>query len=399
MTAGPAKLRPGPPTLACLRCEWRATPSGYLTGCPDCGGLLDAAYDLGRVRLGDPDGDPNGDPLSRFADLLPCPPGSVPAGHGITSTPLIRLDGARYGVGTVLLKWEGAHPTGSTKDPMALVALAHLYARGVRAFAFSSTGNTTAAFARALPYWPDLRAHVFVPAGFPVPPVVPANLHVHLVPGDYVLAQRAARDHCRDGVTAEGGFASVGRREGLKVAYLEALLAAPVPVSVAVQAVSSGMGTLAAARAVAELAGLGLRTGPVRLVAAQQQSCAPMVSAFRAGAPAIRPADVVPQPAGLAVATLLGDPSASYPYVRAALLRTGGTLIGVCAQDMVTARDELAGLGLDVCFSAATALAAVRRLVAAGQAGDGDVVLVNLTGSRRSLAGQCEAGVVPAGNP
>ena len=182
-------------------------------------------------------------------------------------------------------------------------------------------------------------------------------------------------------------------------AYLEALLAAPVPVSVVVQAISSGMGTLAARRAVVELTALGRLSAPVRVVAAQQERCAPMVAPFHAGCARLRPQDVVPRPSGLAVATLLGDPSASYPYVREALLATGGTLVGVPGADLRTARDELDGLGLDACFAAATALGAVRHLVAAGQAGPDDVVLVHLTGSRRSLAGRAEtvrAGV-PAG--
>jgi threonine synthase len=215
------------------------------------------------------------------------------------------------------MKWEGAHPTGSTKDPMAVVALADMYARGVREFAFSSTGNTTGAFARALLCRPELTAHVFVPAGFPSPPGVPPNLVVHQVAGDYVEAQRAAGAFCRDGaVVAEGGFASVGRREGLKIAYLEALLAAPRPPTLVVQAISSGMGMLAAGRAIEQLRALGLLAATPRLVAAQQDSCAPMVTAFTAGSPVIRSVDVVPAPAGRAVATRLGDPSASYPYVR-----------------------------------------------------------------------------------
>jgi hypothetical protein len=56
----------------------------------------------------------------------------------------------------------------------------------------------------------------------------------------------------------------------------------------------------------------------------------------------------------------------------------------------VHARGELARLGLDACFASATALAAVRRPVATGQATSRDVMLVNLTGSRRSAAGRAE---------
>jgi len=76
------------------------------------------------------------------------------------------------------------------------------------------------------------------------------------------------------------------------------------------------------------LTALGRLSVPVRVVAAQQERCAPMVAPFHAGCARLRPQDVVPRPSGLAVATLLGDPSASYPSVREALLATGGTLAG-----------------------------------------------------------------------
>ncbi len=372
--------------LACVRCRTKLTRQAYVTACQGCGGLLDAVYDLQRAVIGCPDLDP----LSRFAELLPVPPAAFPVAHGIASTPLIELDADAAIPVPVYAKWEGAHPTGSAKDPMAVVALAYLYQCGVRAFAFTSTGNTTAAFARALWMWPELTGHVFAPAGFPLPARAPRNLNVHEVPGDYATAHRAVAAFCCDGVAAEGGFFNVGRREGLKLAYLEALLAAPRPPTVIVQAVSSGMGIVAAAKAVAELAGLGLLRRPPRLAAVQQVSCAPMVGSFEAGAAALRPADVIVAPRGRAIATLLGDPSSSYPYVREAVLRSGGMLAAVCDTDIVAALRSLRRRGLDACFSSATAFGAVAGLRRSGSITADDVVLVNLTGSARSAAGQQE---------
>jgi threonine synthase len=371
--------------LTCVRCAGCQPGTGYLTACRECGGLLDAGYDLGRARIG-PAGQ---DPFRRFGDLLPAVPAAFPATseHGIASTPLVALEPGVYA------KWEGGHPTGSAKDPMAIVALAHMRTRGVRAFVFSSTGNTTAAFARALAFWPDITGHVFVPAGFPPPACPPPNLVVHEVPGDYAAAHHAAARHAgrHDRLVPEGGFFSVGRREGLKLAYLAALLDAPAPPTVVVQAVSSGMGILAAGKAAAELTSLGLLPHPPRLIAVQQESCAPMVASFLAGAEALRPGDVVPDPDGPAVATLLGDPSASYPYVRDAVLASGGALAATSAADIGAAYTHARWrLGLDVCFAAATALGALPGLRRAGLIRDGDVVLVNLTGSARSAAGQRE---------
>jgi threonine synthase len=386
--------------LSCVRCAVCQPGTGYLTACRQCGGLLDAEYDLSEAMIGPP----GQDPFGRFRDLLPAAPSAFPATaeHAITSTPLIELDaaeatGERAAGVTVYAKWEGGHPTGSAKDPMAIVALAHMQARGVRGFVFSSTGNTTAAFARALAFWPDVTGHVFVPAGFPPPACPPPNLVVHEASGDYASSHLAAARHAErhadshNCLVPEGGFFSIGRREGLKLAYLEALLDAPAPPTVVVQAVSSGMGILAAGKAAAELTALGLLPHQPRLIAVQQESCAPMVASFLAGAARLRPGDVIPDPDGPAVATLLGDPSASYPYVRDAVLAGGGALAATSAADIGAAFTHARWrLGLNICFSAATALGALPGLRRAGLIRDGDVVLVNLTGSARSAAGQRE---------
>lgn len=373
--------------LICVSCRATQDDGSYLIACTQCGGLLDAVYDLGRAAAGPA----VLDPISRFADLLPVTPAVIPAAHAIVSTPLIELDVGEAIPVPTYAKWEGTHPTGSAKDPMAIVALAYMHEQGVRAFAFCSTGNTTAAFARALRMHPGLTGHVFVPAGFPSPAGPPPNLITHEVAGDYAEAHRATAAMCGDGVIAEGGFFSVGRREGLKLAYLEALLGMPRPPTVLVQAVSSGMGIVAAGKAVAELTAMGLLAQRPRLVAVQQASCAPMVASFHAGASTLRLADVIRAPHGQAVAILLGDPSASYPFVRDAVLHSGGTFVAPAAADISAACRCLRDRGLDVCFSSATAMGALAELRRSGWLTPDDVVLVNLTGSARSAAGRQEA--------
>jgi hypothetical protein len=103
--------------LACVRCRSVATIQQYLTACPACGALLDAVYDLHgdlrhELRAGG-SGRDDADPLSRFARLLPLPLSAIPAGHGITSTPLIPLDATAGIPMPAWAKWEGAHPAGS----------------------------------------------------------------------------------------------------------------------------------------------------------------------------------------------------------------------------------------------------------------------------------------------
>ncbi|HLX49731.1 MAG TPA: pyridoxal-phosphate dependent enzyme [Streptosporangiaceae bacterium] len=373
--------------LACVSCGTRQDGAGYHTACSCCGGLLDTVYDLSRAAIGEP----SLDPVSRFAGLLPARPAAFPPGHGVVSTPLIQLETGDAVPVTTYAKWEGGQPTGSAKYPMAVVALTYMHERGVRGFTFSSTGNTTAAFASALRMWPGMTGHVFAPAGFPVPTDAPPNLIVYEVPGDYAKAHHVAAAMRFDGAVAEGGFFSVGRREGLKLAYLDALLAAPRPPTVVVQAVSSGMGIVAAAKAAGELAAMGLIERKPRLVAVQQASCAPMAASFQAGAAALRPGDVIQAPQGRAIAILLGDPSASYPYVRAAVASSGGTVTEVPDPDITAALHCLRRHNLDPCCSSATALGALAGLRRSGWITDADVVLVNLTGSARSAAGRQEA--------
>jgi threonine synthase len=88
---------------------------------------------------------------------------TVSLGEG--STPLLpapRLS-ARLGV-EVLLKWEGANPTGSFKDRGMTVAISRALARGAEAVVCASTGNT-AASAAAYAARAGLPAYVLQPAG------------------------------------------------------------------------------------------------------------------------------------------------------------------------------------------------------------------------------------------
>jgi threonine synthase len=88
---------------------------------------------------------------------------TVSLGEG--STPLLpapRLS-ARLGA-DVLLKWEGANPTGSFKDRGMTVAISRALARGAQAVVCASTGNT-AASAAAYAARAGLPAYVLQPAG------------------------------------------------------------------------------------------------------------------------------------------------------------------------------------------------------------------------------------------
>lgn len=351
--------------------------------CDGCHSLLDPEYpptELGRGPSW----------LDRFAAVLPVGPDydrTLPA----APTPLRTWpEGAgRAGVGDLVLKDETVNPTYSTKYRMAVVAVEYARALDLDTFVFSSTGNSAAAFAHVLDHRADMTARYYWPRSSPLPAEVDASPQIEVIPvdaGGYTAAQRAARD---DGVAPhEGGFFNLGRREGLKVAYLEAFEQLGHLPTVIVQAISSGMGLWAARRAADEFA---RRTGTTgrspRLVGAQSAACAPMASAWADGSPTIRPCDVVDVPSGIARAILLGDPSASYPYVHQVVTGTGGAIIDVPDDRVCRAqRDVAAETGIDVCESSAVALAAASGLAGAGLAGPSDEVLALLSGGSRSAA-------------
>jgi threonine synthase len=129
---------------------------------------------------------------------------------------------------------------------------------------------------------------------------------------------------------------------------------------------------------------MGRIARPPRLLCVQQETCAPMVRAFEAGSPVIRPRDIVQEPTGIAKAILRGDPTKAYPHVRKIVLESNGGFVAVSETEIRDARSMVEDLeGISPCFSASTALAGLVRLVRRGEFPRKDTVLINLTGSDR----------------
>jgi threonine synthase len=362
-----------------VRCDGCAGPADPLAGrCEMCGSPASPVYPRGALAVRD---GVTGDSLKRYRATLPV---ADPALYRlpVARTPLVEL--APLAGRRVFGKVEGALPTGSTKDRLVAVALPYLLERGVRRFAFSSTGNTAVAYAHGLHVYPELEARVYVSPRVDRSTLapIPSNLGVAVVNGDYALASARARaEGTRSGFVPEGGFFNIGRREGAKLAYREALedLAHEgVEVGAIVQAVASGLGIYAAARAIEELRAAGtIHTRP-RLFCAQQASCAPMVAAYRAGDRTPPERHVVRDPTGIAPALLLGDPFGSYASVAREVRRSGGDFVAVPDGEVAQVlRDRRAGAP-PVGASAAVALAASRRV--APTLASGESLLVLLTG-------------------
>jgi threonine synthase len=372
----------------CVVCG-REPPAGFQPLCA-CGGMIDVAYDLANARLRDSD-----DSLERYFDLLPLVSSDHCFPEPMRATPCVhaRRLGAELDLPYLYLKDESALPTGTTKDRMAAVALPYLIEKGTRDFCTSSTGNSSTSYARLMQLTQACHLHLFTAERF-LHRVdctdSPQVTHYGLRDATFVEAfEQAGRFARRHGYTSERGFFNPGRREGLKLAFLEAAEQIPAPVDWYVQAVSSAMGVVGTFKGAKELCAMGLLPRPPRLLCVQQDGCNPMARAFRAGSAEIRPQDIVERPTGIADAILRGNPTRAYPHVRRNVLESGGGILDVCESEIREARHLIEDLeGLSPCFSASAAFAGLMRGVREGLISGKDTLLVSLTGSDRKRDGE-----------
>lgn len=370
--------------LVCVTCG-KLQGSGYKPVCEECGSLTNPVYNLDKTRLRESD-----NPFERFADLLPLRDRSLlPRDAGYTPVVKSRNLGARFGLQHLYLKNETVLPTKTTKYRMAAVALPYLYECGVGHFCTSSTGNTSTAYASLLPNTPDLKMTLFTASDF----IHRVNYREHPRISHFILdgasfseAFDTAGAYARmRGHTSERGFFNPGRREGLKLAFFEAVDQLPRSIDCYVQAVSSAMGVFGTFSGARELLAMGLIRRLPRLLCIQQSSCAPMARAWCDGADSIGEEYIVDNPRGIAEAILRGNPSRVYPYVKEVVRESRGEIAFVSDVDIRQARNLLLDEeGIDVCFSAATAMAGLIRLSRQGLVSKDETILVNLTGKDRN---------------
>lgn len=367
----------------CIQC---GAADGELTRwrCRHCGGAMDAIYDLTGVSIVD-----SPDPLVRYARLLPVRDRSALrwTGEGNTGTIHAENLGRRLGLSALFVKDETANPTRSTKDRMASVALARFAELGVRSLALASTGNSSTAYVRAARLLGGFDLHIFVGEKFltRLNYADHAGVSTYVIESDFVAAGEYAKRFCAArGMLFEGGFFNPARREGLKLAYLEAFDQLPVQPRYVFQAVSSGMGLLGAYKGAVEYRALGRLGELPAFVGVQQDSCSPMARAYAAGVPTLDRQYVVPNPTGIAEAILRGDPTQAYPYINTICRSTGGQILGVSTEEIRAAHRLVQELeGLQVCYSSATAVAGLIALRQRGEIEPDAPILVNLTGGVR----------------
>ncbi|MDI9442824.1 MAG: threonine synthase [Planctomycetota bacterium] len=148
--------------------------------CPDCGSLLDVAYDWDRLsvppslRWFEQKWSRRGDPhclsgVWRFHELLPFVPVETCVTIGEGQTLLQAADAvAKYvglSPGRLFLQYEGMNPSGSFKDNGMSAAFSHARFVGASRAACASTGNTSASLALYCSVTKLMRAVIFVGSG------------------------------------------------------------------------------------------------------------------------------------------------------------------------------------------------------------------------------------------
>ncbi len=340
-------------TLRCLDCGAHSNPSLRLS-CPNCGGLWEIEYQ--RLPPGD--------------IRLPATP--LPLGEG--STPTIAFDWAAARSVRLDLKLEFLSPTGSFKDRGASLLIGAAWGFGVSEFVEDSSGNAGAALA-AYGAAARMKAHIFLPADaasakFAQIEAVGATPHP-------VAGPRSAATEAAEAFAREQGlpFLSHNRNpyfsEGMKPAAAE-IVAYGLPDSI-VLPVGNGSLLIGLHRGFEELRQIGTIERIPRLHAIQASAVSPLAAAYRNHA-------APPPGATIAEGIAVSEPP-RLAQMLSAIRETDGSATAVSELEITNAHREIGQRGLYVEPTSAVPFAALPRLVERGLIGEGERVLIPVTGS------------------
>jgi threonine synthase len=320
--------------LTCIDCG-AVYPLTYRLECSACRGLLELRYDIARMRAAGP-GLLAGSGLWRYAPVLPIadPAHRVTLGEG--GTPLLdcpRL-ARELGVRRLLLKFDGANPTGTVKDRSSATAVGAALRFGYRATSVVSSGNAGSSIA-AYSARAGLRSLIFAYERASAPKL----LHMAATTTDLIIYKGVYDDLIKiwDRLVEDHLFFDCGasrnayKQEGKKtLAYEIAEQTGWAVPDVVVAPVAVGETFIATARGFREMREAGWIARAPLMVAAQARRANAVTSAFRDGM-AIAPLKI-----GYTVAEGLaaGDPGKKGEWVLR-LLREGKGVAGDAEDDEI----------------------------------------------------------------
>lgn len=380
--------------LACSWCGAAQAAAGPGRRCDSCHGPLVVQVDLDSLKPASAGTaglrDEHLPGLWPWFDLLPVVDRKSVVTLGEGNTPLLEAGRLRRAVGieTLLLKDETRNPTGSFKDRMLAVGIAHAVEQGHDTVAVQSSGNVGAA-AAAYAARAGIRAKVFVPRTAPAEKLLQARMYGadvlridHDSPAEIFDLLTWACEEFGWHLVSTAAIYNPFTLEGAKTIAYELVheLGDELP-DWLVTPVGGGGNLGSLWRGLLDLRALGLVDRLPRMVGVQAAGCAPFVEALETGRtpqealshrwPSIRTV------AGAIADDVVFDAHIALPAVR----ESGGTPVAVEDAEMLAmvaalARDE----GIFVEPAAAAGLAAIKRLVENGRIARRDRVVCLLTG-------------------
>jgi threonine synthase len=313
--------------------------------------------------------------INAYRDRLPVTDRTPVVTLNEGNTPLLDAPRLSEQVGArVLLKIEGANPTGSFKDRGMTVAISKAAEEGAKVVVCASTGNTSAS-AAAYAARAGIRAYVVVPQGkIALGKLSQAVMHgarVIQIEGNFDQALTLVRDVKERYPTRLALVNSVNpdRIQGQKTAAFEICDALGRAPDYHLLPVGNAGNITAYWRGYREYADAGVVGTKPRMMGFEAAGAAPLVHGH-----------VVTDPRTIATAIRIGNP-ASWDGAIGARDESGGAIEAVDDEDILAAYRLLARTeGVFAEPASAISLAGALRMGARGQLRAGDVLVLTLTG-------------------
>jgi threonine synthase len=371
-------------TVTGLRCRvcGDTEPTGPVHVCATCFGPLAPVLEAVPVSREIIEAGPAS--LWRYAPMLPVlEDGPIPDDLAPGWTPLVpapRL-AERLGIAELWLKDDTRNPSGSFKDRVVAVALAAARSFGIDTIACASTGNLANAVAAAGAN-AGLRTVVFIPSDLERAKIVTSAVYgatIVAIDGTYDDVNRLCAEVADD---RGWGFVNVNLRpyyaEGSKTLGFEVAeqLGWELPDHVVVP-VASGAQLVNVTEAFAVLRERGLvEPHATRISGAQAAGCAPVATAFAAGADHIEPV----KPDTIARSLAIGNPADGWAALRA-VRETGGAIEAVTDEEVVAGIQLLGETeGIFAETAGGVTIATLARLARSGTIRPDERVVAMITG-------------------
>jgi threonine synthase len=370
--------------LKCKECgQAYAVEAKYV--CEYCFGPLEVAYDYEAIRGRMTRASIAAGPASiwRYAPLLPANAGTAVTLHE-GFTPLVRAErlGRALGLDNLYVKNDAVNPTFSFKDRVVSIAASKAREFGFETLSCASTGNLAGAVS-AYGAVGGLKAVIFIPADLEPGKVTGATVY-----GATIVAVRGSYDDvnrlCSEiSNTRKWAFVNINLRpfysEGSKTLAYEVAeqLGWRAPDHVVVP-IASGSLLTKIHKGFQEFQQVGLiPEARTRVSGAQGEGCAPVVTAFKTGAKAVRP--VIPKT--LAKSIAIGNP-ADGGYALDLIRKTEGGAESAADVEIVEGIELLARTeGIFTETAGGVTVAALRKLAAAGVIRREELTVAYITGN------------------